>query len=447
MPKPKGKKGKPQKQKDSSGGRVEEVITPHTKIYVANLAGLDLDDTKFRELFQSCGEIASADLVSTSSQVFGFVEFASVEQAVVAVETLNGQSGMTVKFAKNSSAPTAKPATPFSAIEEDDPEDQDEDEDEEVEEKKVEVEPSRTIPVPKPVFAPTQRIKRDYTERPVECLQQLVQKATRATSTSDLIIYTVADADKGRFVATVEVVLPGVHTSHVGEPEQNKKEARLSAARVALFDPEVHRLLPPLPPPQKEIREAKVAKAEISDDDDGDSSAGESEPESKAAPAVIISAKKQKQIAKAELRAKKLAARKAAKAAKAALASESGDEGDSDSASGSDSDAESTKDVKDSDTESDEEDVSDSDDSDDSDDVDVAALEAKKAAIKAELAAKKAKKQPGMKASAQAVMAESQAKARKAAAKTHDKVDFTETDKVKDGRLQANYGQTKFIKP
>lgn len=444
MPKPKGKKGKPQKQKEPAGGKAEDVITPHNKIYVANLADMDLDDAKFRELFQSCGEILSADLVVTSSQVFGFVEFASVEEAETAIDKMNGQSGMTVKFAKPPALPTAKQATAFSPIaDEEEEKDEDEEEDEE-EEKKAEVEPPRTTPVHKLVFAPTARVKKDYTERPVECLQQLVQKATRATSTSDLIVYTVADAEWGGFVATVEVVLPGVHTSHVGEPEQNKKEARFSAARVALFDPEVHQLLPELPKEVKEVREAKVAKAESSDDGEGDSSADASEPEDRVAPAVVLSAKKQKQIAKAELRAKRQDKRQAAKAAKAKLASESGEDDDDDSAAGTDSDAESSKDADDSDIESDDE--STSGDSD-SDDVDLAALTAKKAAIRAELAAKKGTKKPAVKAGVQAVMAETQAKARKAASKATEAVDFRNAENFKDGRLQANFGQTKFIKP
>lgn len=440
MPKPKGKKGKPQKQKESAGGQSEDIILPHAKIYVANLAGKDLDDTKFRELFQSCGDILSADLVTTSSQVFGFIEFSSVEEAQVAVETLNGQEGMIVKFAKISSpAPTAGQSKPSDRIEEVDEQDDPEDEDEDEKEAEV-VPPPRAAAAQKMVFAPNARTKRDCTERPVEFLQQLVQKATRATSTSDCIVYTVTDADVGGFIATVELILPGVHTTHSGVPEQSKKEAKQSAARVAVFDPEVHRLLPPL---QKEIREAKVTKAESSDDGDGDSSVDESEPERNAAPAVVLSAKKQRQIAKAEQRAKRLEKRKAAKAAKASLASESGEE-EEDSVAETDSDGKSSNDAKDgdSDTESDEEDDS---SSDFSDDVDLAELEAKKAAVRAKLAAKKARKKPALNVGVQAVMAETKAKARNA--KVSEVVDFKDAEKVKDTRLQANYGQTKFIKP
>jgi len=271
----------------------------------------------------------------------------------------------------------------------------------------------------------------------VDSLNTLVQLATRATSLCDHITYAFEESDMGEFVGTVELKVPSGHKSHSGEPQANKKQAKTSAAQVALRDPEVHRLLPPLP---VEVREPKAATAaglgEVQALDETTKEDTEDREDTTEDAGPVLSKKKQQQLAAAELRAKKIAGRKAAKAAKAAAALESSDEEE-----GSEEEQETSEDSEDS-----EDSTADSTDSDDEDDIYSAELAAKKAAIKAALAAKK---RPAKHASRPTAAV---AKSAEPSKKGVDKLEAGDTkfaEKLKDtlSAKQENFGQTKFIKP
>lgn len=453
--KPKKKPTKPAGQSRSLAENETEEVVPHTKLYVGNLAGMEMTDAKFRQLFEEFGEIVSLELVCTNNHTFGFVEFASVPEATCAIEKKHGESGMVVKYAKNASGQAAIPVnkTKQTDAKIDDSEKEEETQDEEeadtngADADESEVSPAVLVH-PNPRAAAAQAYP-----NPVENLQALVQKTTKATSTRDNIIYTIEETDFD-FVATLKLVVPAGTRTSVGQPKENKQAAKKSAAQVALRDPEVHKLLPP-PAPSK-VENEKAAKARVSKEDNrseetvdpSDSSshtASEvSEAEEEVNKGPFLSAKKQRQLKEAELRAQRAAKRKAAKAAKAAQAKESDDE------------EEEEEDVEDSDVEDTEEsEESDSDDSEEDDEIDSttddeadenAAIDSvafRKAAIKAALAAKRRGKSSGK----QTVSSKDKAsdKPKQQVVEKAKKDDMY--GKVEDTRKQANYGQTKFIKP
>lgn len=65
------------------------------KLYVGNLS-FSTSESQLRELFEAHGEVTSASLVMDREtgrpRGFGFVEFASDEQARAAIEALNGKN-------------------------------------------------------------------------------------------------------------------------------------------------------------------------------------------------------------------------------------------------------------------------------------------------------------------------------------------------------------------
>jgi len=350
--------GGPKKKKPGQAGaakKAEPQIVPHRNIYVGNLAGMEMTQEKLSDLFKACGEVTMVQFVAEplppAKNPFGFVEFATVEEASSAIEKLHGESGMIVKYANTLSdgtnAPKELPSTHSreEAVVEDAKEGQTE---EASGDEKPEVACTALVH-PDPVGA----ARRDY-PNPVENLQALVQKAIReGSSIRDHIIYTVEEVEEdfGALIATIELRLPaGCHTSR-GEPKDNKKEATKSAAQVALRNPEVHRLLPPLPP---KVREVKASKAEHSED--------EEEEVASTACTEKLSVKKQRQLQKEEIRAKRQAKRNAVKAIKAALAAEESDDDDEEEESedGEDSTREDSEDQE----ESEEEDIEDSSDED-----------------------------------------------------------------------------------
>jgi len=269
MGKAKGKKKPSQPTKKEV---IEAEVLPHRTIYVGNLSSVDHTEERLNELFAACGQITEVKLVSTANHAFGFLEFATVAEAEVAVEKMNGESGMLVKFAKNTSSSTAvspsmSPTQPLSdPIEEADEVDEEEDEEEPEVSHACEKEESDAVAA---ITAAEARAAaaREY-PNPVESLQVLVQRATRATSPADFITYIVEEdkwqRDELKYTGTVEVLVFGCQTSHTGKPCGNKKEAKTSAARVALRDATLHRSLPPLP---AKSRETKVAHEAGSDDE------------------------------------------------------------------------------------------------------------------------------------------------------------------------------------
>lgn len=323
-------KTKPKKKTAKPGHKevAEADVNPHCNIYVGNLPSEDFSEGALRQLFDRCGHIADAKLVSTAKHTFGFVEFSTVSEAELAIETMNGESGMLVKFAKNTSnecsgAPTSvpQPATAVIDKEDDDEKDgeQERQEDEESEEAICKEEhESEFASVPELSAAEARSAAaRDY-PNPVESLQALVQRATRATSTLDYITYIIDEDEFGiEYVGRVEVRAVGRLLCHSGEPKQSKKDAKVSAARCAMRDLTLHRLLPPLPARPKE---SKSVRTVVSDDE----SEVEKEELSKPIKPVgstktpQVSAAKQKQLEK-ERRAAK---RKAAAAVKAAALAE-----------------------------------------------------------------------------------------------------------------------------
>lgn len=434
--KPQGKKKPSKPAASGKAQQEEEEIIPHRALYVGNLAGLAMTETKLKELFECCGEVTSVSLVETAKHAFGFVEFVSVAEAESAIEKMNGELGMLVKFAKNTaSQPFAPPSRTRQAEEKEvSSDDGDESEDKAEPEKEA---PLESVSAPLLDLATARAAAARVYSNPVETLHDFVQKATRATSTREYIIYTDEEDDLGFFIATVEVKVPAGRTSHSGEPKENKKEAKKSAAQVALRDPALHRLLPALPKEIK-VQEPRVAKVAVAADTDSDQSTEEGAPASStttgSTPA--LSKKEQQKLEKAELARKRKAA-KAARAAWAALQEEDDDDEDEE-----EEDADAQESVE-GESEEEESDDSSGSEEDDGSKLDPEALAAKKAAVKAALA-KRATKKGGSKSAA--------AKERRGNGPVKESAkdatgEFKFADKVKDTRLQANFGATKFIKP
>lgn len=429
MPKATKKKPPPKKADNGSKKETEAEIVPHRKLYIGNLTGLDMTDLKLRQTFEGCGEITEVELITTNSHAFGFVEFATVEAAASAIEKMNGESGMLVKFGKVTSVPASTPVQASNVVDADDAEDEDQEAD--GEDKPA----SERAPLVSIAEART-AAARKY-PNPEETLQGLVQKATRASSTKDHIIYTVEEDDMGlEFIAVVELKVPAGTRTARGEPQDKKADARKSAARVALRDPEVHRLLPALPTKEK-VREPKEAKAAVAESADDEHQHEEEQPEDSAKASAALSSKQQKQVAKAA-KAEKNAKRKAAKAAAKAAEEEESDDDDEEEDESDDEDSASAEESSEAEGE-----MEDSSDGDDEDGIDVAALTAKKAAIKAALAAKKKPKPSAKRDTKDKVASE----AKKKVVQKAGVIDLKMAEKVQDGRKQENFGATKFIKP
>lgn len=357
--------GGPKKKKPGQAGaakKAEPQIVPHRNLYVGNLAGMDMTQEKLSDLFKACGEVTMVQFVAVpvppAKNPWAFVEFATVEDASSAIKKLHGESGMFVKYANTLSDGTNAPKElPRDAA----AEEQEEAKEGRTEEASGDENPDVACPAlvhPDPVGA-----ARCNYPNPVENLQALVQKATReGSSIRDHVIYTVEEIEEdfGALVATVELRLPaGCHTSR-GEAKDNKKEATKSAAQVALRNPEVHRLLPPLPP---KVRESKASKAEDSGDEE------EEDELASTACTEKLSIKKQRQLQKEEVRAKRQAKRNAAKAIKAAIAAEESDENDDEEEEEEESEDRdgSTREESEDQEESEEEDVESSSDDDEDD--------------------------------------------------------------------------------
>eukprot|EP00930_Biecheleria_cincta_P003967 TRINITY_DN104874_c0_g1_i1.p1 TRINITY_DN104874_c0_g1~~TRINITY_DN104874_c0_g1_i1.p1 ORF type:complete len:464 (+),score=152.86 TRINITY_DN104874_c0_g1_i1:28-1392(+) len=454
MPKAKGKK-KPARH--GAKGKTEEVeeVVPSNKIFVGNLSGLDITDEKLKKLFESCGDIRSANLVSTANHAFGFVEFATVDEAERAIAELNGESGILVKFARSTSSSVSFKT--FEQAREDGEEKAEEEQEEEADlaplvgrEASCENNDHEGCNALLDLATARAAATRAYPS-PIESLDSLVQKATRATSTKDYIAYSFEEEDFG-YVASVELLLSnGSRSCHSGESRDSKKDAKKSAALVALRDPEVHRLLPPLPGKLREhdaakpaslsaVGELPVADAEpLSQGEDVAESSEEVEEK-----AGTVSAKELRKQEKNELRAKRLARRKAAKAFKAALAEvedeESSDLAETDSAEDHGEDDEQEE-------EGEEETATDDDDDDEDARLDPAELAAKKAAIKAALASKRRSAKGSRQAAVNDDVKKKLASDSKKKSAHVSEADFKMSEKVKDTKMQANFGQTKFIKP
>lgn len=450
--KAKKKPTKPAGQSRQCPDNDTEEVVPHRKLYVANLAGMEMTEAKFRQLFEDFGDIVSIDLVCTKNHTFGFVEFATVPEATCALERRNGESGMIVKYARITSGP---PSAPLAAANRTDAHEEDSGQEEETEDEKeqntreadaIESEVNSTSLVhPAPYAAAAQAYP-----NPVENLQALVQKSTRAGSTRDNIMYSIEETDFD-FIATLKLVVPSGTRTSVGQPRENKQAAKQSAAQVALRDPEVHKLLPP---PSK-VEKPKAAKSVESNEDHGHENATtcingsspsgseQSEVEEEVIkPGPHLSAKKQKQLEQAELRAKKRAKRKAAKAAKAAQVEESSEE-EEETDEGACVDVEDTDESDTDDSEEDGDEVESTTDEDADEDADIDSVAFRKAAIKAALAAKRAGRRSGKQ--------QDSTKEKASVNSKQPKLDKGRKDdmygKVEDTRKQANYGQTKFIKP
>jgi len=122
------KKKKPAARPAGAPKKAEPEIVPHRNLYVGNLAGMDMTESKLSDLFKACGEVTMVQFVITAKNAFGFVEFASVEDATSAIEKLNGESGMLVKFANTASDGTnalkTLPPTPIREAVEEEQEDE-----------------------------------------------------------------------------------------------------------------------------------------------------------------------------------------------------------------------------------------------------------------------------------------------------------------------------------
>jgi len=413
--------GAPKKKKPGQAGaakKIEPQIVPHRNLYVGNLAGMDMTQEKLSDLFKACGEVTKVQFVAVplppAKNPFGLVEFATVEDASSAIERLHGESGMLVKYHNTLSDGTNAPKElPREAVVEEQEEPKEGCTEEASGDEKPDVACAALVH-PDPVGA-----ARCNYPNPVENLQALVQKATReGSSIRDHLIYTVEEIEEdfGALVATVELRLPaGCQTSR-GEPKDTKKEATKSAAQVALRNPEVHRLLPPLPP---KVREVKASKAEDSGDEE------EEEDLASTACTEKISVKKQRQLQKEEVRAKRQAKRNAAKAIQAALAAEESDDNDDAEEEESEDGEDSTRQESEDQEESEEEDGEDSSDEDEDDLVCVNASElaAKMKVIKERIGSQSRKREGKSAGSKKEKDKSGFAKAEKAAQKSQQQSD------------------------
>lgn len=287
---------------------------------------------------------------------------------------------------------------------------------------------------------------RDYAN-PMESLQALLQKSTRATSTKDNIVYTFEEVDKGSFVATVQLLAPGVDTSRSGEPQGNKQKAKNSASLAALRDPEVHRLLPPLPPKAQEPKATKAAGVQGNKEQSVEKVGLAFSPEPRGNKvSAAVSAKERQKQEKAAKAAKRKSAKEAKKSAFVALEDSEEEEASTEEKA---SEGEETSEEEEEETSSEEEEAS-SEGSDDEDAKARADLAAKKVAIKAKL---RAAKQPAKCASASRQVARAEVttdgldEKKKLAEKAHRDEFLQNNVKVLDTKKQKNFGLTKFIKP
>jgi len=288
---------------------------------------------------------------------------------------------------------------------------------------------------------------RDYAN-PMESLQALLQKSTRATSTKDNIVYTFEEVDKGSFVATVQLLAPGVDTSRSGEPQGNKQKAKNSASLAALRDPEVHRLLPPLPPKAQEPKATKAAGVQGNKEQSVEKVGLAFSPEPRGNKvAAAVSVKERQKQEKAAKAAKRKSAKDAKKSAFVAL--EDSEEEEASTEEKASEGEETSEEEEEEETSSSEEEAS-SEGSDDEDAKARADLAAKKVAIKAKL---RAAKQPAKSASASRQVARAEVtndgldEKKKLAEKAHRDEFLQNNVKVLDTKKQKNFGLTKFIKP
>lgn len=425
-------KAKPKKKANSGKGNTRQEVQevkPYRKLYVKIPTGMDMTEAKLTELFNECGNVISVDLVTTSNHVFGFVEFATVPEAERGIEKVNGHEDMVVKFAKPQFLDTPVVESTASVLAVDDLEGEDSDKDSDKDSDNDAEAPAQDTGKAfqnECALAAARRYP-----NPVESLQTLMQKSIGAASTADRIVYTVADVEdewETLFVGTVQMKVPGGNTSHSGKPQGTKKDANKSAAEAALRDPEVHKLLPPLPP---KVKEQQVETA-------ADSEEVEQVEEKELEARTVLSSKKQKQLEKAELRAKKLAIKKAAKAAKAAVSesdeSEDGTEEDEDEKISTNEDSEHSEESEE------------SEEDDSGDDSEAAEAErARKAAIKAALAARRAAAPQRVRHTMPKEKLVDANKNRVKKKVAHEDVKISTAGQ--EASFQTNFGLTKFIKP
>jgi RNA recognition motif-containing protein len=77
----------------------------HTNVFVGNLKE-GLTDAQLAKVFQTYGVVDSCVVMNKGEdKTFGFVEFSTIQEAQTAIEGMNGQEGLVVKFSNNDNVP------------------------------------------------------------------------------------------------------------------------------------------------------------------------------------------------------------------------------------------------------------------------------------------------------------------------------------------------------
>lgn len=76
----------------------------HTNVFVGSLME-GTTDQKLQQVFGIYGEVDSCVVMTKGDRTYGFVEFSTIPEAERAISVMNGQSGLTVRFANNDKTP------------------------------------------------------------------------------------------------------------------------------------------------------------------------------------------------------------------------------------------------------------------------------------------------------------------------------------------------------
>jgi len=82
------------------------VKATHTNVFVGSLME-GTTDQKLQQVFGIYGTVDSCVVMTKGDRTYGFVEFSTIPEAEKAISVMNGQSGLTVRFANNDKTPMA----------------------------------------------------------------------------------------------------------------------------------------------------------------------------------------------------------------------------------------------------------------------------------------------------------------------------------------------------
>lgn len=93
------------KGKGDSAPTASNAKPTHTNVFVGNLKE-GLTDSQLEKVFKSYGVVDSCVVMNKGEdKTFGFVEFSTIAEAQAAIEGMNGQEGLVVKFSNNDNVP------------------------------------------------------------------------------------------------------------------------------------------------------------------------------------------------------------------------------------------------------------------------------------------------------------------------------------------------------